>query len=71
MQGNGLCAPSTKQWGFNDHQCVTTLMSLGFTFILGVDGIKALGGVTVDYQCGVRFGIDETDLCSRGHSEGY
>ena len=46
-------------------------MSLGFTFILGVDGIKALGGVTVDYQCGVRFGIDETDLCSRGHSEGY
>ena len=47
---------------------VTTLMPLGFTFILGMDGIKALGGVTVDSQYGVRFGIDETVICAAGNT---
>ncbi|XP_066985023.1 uncharacterized protein [Macrobrachium rosenbergii] len=39
--------------------CVTTLMPLGFKFLLGMDGVRALGGVTVDTQGGVRFGMED------------
>ena len=43
---------------------VTPSIPLGFTFILSMDGIKALGGVKIDSQCGVRFGADETLTCA-------
>ena len=39
--------------------CVTTEMPLGFSFILGMDGINALGGVTVDPQGRVCFGVED------------
>ena len=41
--------------------CVTATKPLGFLFILGMDGIKALGGgeVRVDAQSIVSFGVDE------------
>ncbi|MPC44285.1 hypothetical protein E2C01_037955 [Portunus trituberculatus] len=37
---------------------------LGFTFILGIDGIKALGGVTVEAQGIVSFGGVEKTICA-------
>ena len=39
--------------------CVTMETPLGFSFILGMDGIRALGGVTVDPRCGVCFGVED------------
>ena len=43
--------------------CATENMPLGFSFILGMDGIRALGGVTVDPQCGVQFGVEDV-ICA-------
>ena len=37
-----------------------------FSFILGMDGIKALGGVTVDPRCGVRFGVEDVICAATG-----
>lgn len=46
---------------------VTTSMPLGFKFILGMDGISALGGVTIDSESGVSFGREET-VCAVKHT---
>lgn len=43
---------------------VTASKPLGFTFILGMDGIKALGGVTVDAQGIVCFGGVQKAICA-------
>lgn len=45
------------------YDCVTTEMPLIFSFILGMDSIRALGGVTVGFQCGVHFGVEDT-ICA-------
>lgn len=44
--------------------CVTTAKPLGFMVILGMDGITALGGVAVDAQNNVRFGIEKPEICA-------
>ena len=44
--------------------CVTTTKPLGFMVILGMNAIRALGGVAVDAQNGVRFGIEESEICA-------
>ena len=44
--------------------CVTAVMPLGFKVILGMDSVKALGGVTVDAQSGVRFGKEDFVVCA-------
>lgn len=38
---------------------MNTSMPFGSVFILGMDGIKALGGVTVDTRSSVHFGVQE------------
>ena len=44
--------------------CVTATRPLGYTFILGMDSIKALEGVTVDAQGEVRFNSDRSEMCA-------
>ena len=48
--------------------CMTTQMPLGFSFIPGMDGIRDLGGDTVDPRGGVRFGIEE-EICTAADLE--
>lgn len=43
---------------------VTTVKPLGFSFLLGIDGIKALGGVTIDSQGKAHFGPGIASLCA-------
>lgn len=43
---------------------VTTSKPLGFSFLLGMDGIKALGGVTVNAQGKVYFGVEKMPICA-------
>ena len=43
---------------------VTIKKPLGFMFILGMNGIKAFGGITVDTQGGVCFDVEETGICA-------
>lgn len=45
------------------HVCVTATKPLDFTVILGMNGIKALGGVTIDAQGEVHL-INESVVCS-------
>lgn len=47
---------------------VTTSTPLGFKFILGMDGIRALREVTVDSEGGVHFGREETTVCAAGNT---
>lgn len=44
--------------------CVTTAKPLGFMAILGMNGIIALGGVAVDAQNRVQFGIEKPEICA-------
>ena len=44
--------------------CVTATKLLGYTFILGMDSIKALGRVMVDAQGEVRFNYDRSKMCA-------
>ncbi|MPC69614.1 hypothetical protein E2C01_063844 [Portunus trituberculatus] len=37
---------------------------LGFMVILGMNAIRALGGVAVDAQNGVRFGVEKSEICA-------
>ena len=48
--------------------CMTTQMPLSFSLILGMDGIRALGGVTVDPQGSVCFGIED-EICAAADLE--
>ncbi|KHJ41654.1 hypothetical protein D918_08301 [Trichuris suis] len=43
---------------------VASVKPLGFNFVLGMDGITALGGVTVDAQRHVRFGSENPVACA-------
>lgn len=43
---------------------VTSAKPLGFAFSLGMDRIRAFGGVTVSIQSDVRFGVDEAKICA-------
>uniref|UniRef100_A0A5S6QMU4 Integrase catalytic domain-containing protein n=1 Tax=Trichuris muris TaxID=70415 RepID=A0A5S6QMU4_TRIMR len=43
---------------------VTDSKPLGFDFILGMNGIIALGGVTVESRRRVRFGTESTEVCA-------
>ncbi|KAG0724917.1 Nephrin [Chionoecetes opilio] len=47
---------------------VTAVKPLGFEFILGMDGIKALDGVTVDARNGVRFGVEKSEFCAAANT---
>ncbi|MPC49432.1 hypothetical protein E2C01_043231 [Portunus trituberculatus] len=38
-------------------------MLLCFKFILGMNSVEALGGVTVDVPSGLRFGKEDTVVC--------
>ena len=44
--------------------CVTATRLLGYTFILGMDSIKAFGGVTVDVHGEVCFNSDRSEMCA-------
>ncbi|KAG0724811.1 hypothetical protein GWK47_039835 [Chionoecetes opilio] len=47
---------------------VTAVKPLGFEFILGMDGIKALDGVIVDARNGVRFGVEKSEFCAAANT---
>lgn len=50
--------------------CVSVTISkpLAFIFILSMDGIKALGRVTVDVQSGVQFRVKEPAICAAANT---
>ncbi|KAG0719421.1 hypothetical protein GWK47_050518 [Chionoecetes opilio] len=47
---------------------VTAVKPLGFESILGMDGIKALDGVTVDARNGVRFSVEKSEFCAAANT---
>ena len=67
MSGNAreraLCVFSLVEGPLLTCVYVTATKPLGYTFILGMDSIKALGGMTVDAQGEVRFNSDRSEMC--------
>ncbi|MPC58730.1 uncharacterized protein LOC123504848 [Portunus trituberculatus] len=64
-EGKGLvCLQVSSGPSANISVSVVASKPLGFTFILGMDGIKELGGVTVDAQDILSFGGVEKMICA-------
>ena len=43
---------------------VVSAKPLGFPFVLGMNGVMALGGVSVTAQREVRFGVNDAPVCA-------
>lgn len=54
--GGGACV--------NTDVLVVATQPLGFKFILGMNGIVALGGVVLDRHRGMKLGIDKAATCA-------
>lgn len=65
VRGHGCCGPPAYQRNLYEvNVFVVGSEPLGFEFMLVMNGVTALGGVSVNVQRGVRFGAENSLVCA-------